>query len=1502
MKKNIKGVAGSIVLVLSMVLALRGAALVIPSGTWAPEGTLATARAGAAASLLQDGRILVTGGDPGTGPVASADFIGADGTISTAPPMMNARSNHITVTLQDGRVLVTGGVTAGGSATSTAEIFDPVANSWTSASVGMTEARSGATAALLPDGRVVIAGGQNGTTISSTIEIFDPTAGAFAAAGMMSSPRTQHAMAVLQDGRILMVGGLNGSGPLASTDIFDPVAGTVSAGPNLAVARFGHSATSLLNGQVVVIGGNNGNANPAQMDLASAELFDPTAGTFTTLATNLATPREGHLAVLLPNNNNVLIIGGTSGGAATASAELFSPWQSTFAATGTMASARSSAAGSANQVNAPSSVMQQNGLMIVAGGSDSSGNALNSTEAYGYATVQTDQSDYAPGTAVAITGSGWTAGETVTLQLVESPLIDSHGPLTTVADANGNIFNDQFVPDAYDVSVRFYLTAVGQSSLQQAQTSFTDAGPKPTSTITFPVNNGSYNSTGWTGTIAGTGTFASGTTGRVVNISVKRNGTTNRYWNGTAFTSSSEVFFAATGTTSWTFSFPFGNFPADDSYTVHSQATDSNGVEPGNTTVTFTRDTIAPAAPSEPSLASGSDTGSSQSDGTTDIATNLKFNGTAEANGTVNLFVDGSSTSAGNGTANNGGNWTNITVASTLTEGTHTIQASATDQAGNVSPLSPALTITIDLTPPAATITAHPTDPSNSTSASFSFTGNDPTSGGVSSGVDHFLCQLDGGGFSTCTSPKAYSGLAAGSHTFEVEAVDIAGNIAAPASFTWNIVTDSTAPTTTIALNPSAPNGSNNWYKTDVGVNVSATDNAGGSGVAETRCVLDPVTAPATFDDIPAGCAYLSPGANVTTEGQHILYAASKDNAGNKETPKSASFKIDKTAPVITKSVPGTPQFVSGPNTYVTSATALRVNINETVSDVGSCTISISGPASTSFSCGNGDNDFTLGGKLTSPADGTYVISVTATDNAGNHSNDPLTVILDNTPPQLTKTIGTPKFVSGGTTYVKSTTPINVAASDTGSGLASCTLQIDGGTAGSYTQGTNFNLPTPDGAHTLVVMCKDNLNNQGAVNETDVVDDTAPAIAKSILSGPQYSNGGNTYVSSGTTLRVSVTDPGSGVQSCTIVIKNASSVTVATPSCSGGNNDLSLSSSLPDGTYTITATATDNVTNATGADSTPLTVILDNTPPVVALTFPSPIHGLNGWFNAQDTLPVAGSVSAVDQTGVTDVGCTNGGLTQGAITFGTTTTSRSESVSGDGVHNISCTATDGLGNTGAGAGSSASATMKIDTAPPLVTFGTPPAGSPYQLNQVVNATFTCSDATSGMAGAVPSSNGTVTGPAISCTGASPIDTASVGSKNYTVTATDLAGNTATPSTSYAVQYRVCLLYDPTRSVKSGATYPLKLYLCDVNGSDVSSSEIIVHATKIFMGSAFTGDPDDAGNSNPDSDFRFDSTLGPSGGYIFNLKTTGLAGGTYGFTFTASNDPTEHTVFPGFGVK
>jgi IPT/TIG domain/Bacterial Ig domain len=114
-----------------------------------------------------------------------------------------------------------------------------------------------------------------------------------------------------------------------------------------------------------------------------------------------------------------------------------------------------------------------------------------------------------------------------------------------------------------------------------------------------------------------------------------------------------------------------------------------------------------------------------------------------------------------------------------LIQASHTFSVKAQDTAGNQSTAA-SFTWTINTTaPPTPTITAKPANPTNLTTASFSFT---DTQTGVS-----FLCQLDGGVFSACTSPKSYSGLSLSSHTFSVKAQDTAGNQSGAASFTWTI-------------------------------------------------------------------------------------------------------------------------------------------------------------------------------------------------------------------------------------------------------------------------------------------------------------------------------------------------------------------------------------------------------------------------------------------------------------------------------------------------------------------------------------------------------------------------------------------------------------------------------------------------------------------------------------------------------------------------------------------
>jgi len=75
-----------------------------------------------------------------------------------------------------------------------------------------------------------------------------------------------------------------------------------------------------------------------------------------------------------------------------------------------------------------------------------------------------------------------------------------------------------------------------------------------------------------------------------------------------------------------------------------------------------------------------------------------------------------------------------------------------------------------------------------------------------------------------------------------------------------------------------------------------------------------------------------------------------------------------------------------------------------------------------------------------------------------------------------------------------------------------------------------------------------------------------------------------------------------------------------------------------------------------------------------------------------------------------------------------------------------------------------------------------------------------------------------------------------------------------------------------------------------SGNDLSSFTITVHAISVTqISTSASGAVENAGNSNPDSDFRFDATLGSTGGYIFNLKTTGVGQGVYAFRQHATVD-------------
>ncbi|MEP6944917.1 MAG: hypothetical protein ABJA02_03305, partial [Acidobacteriota bacterium] len=120
-----------------------------------------------------------------------------------------------------------------------------------------------------------------------------------------------------------------------------------------------------------------------------------------------------------------------------------------------------------------------------------------------------------------------------------------------------------------------------------------------------------------------------------------------------------------------------------------------------------------------------------------------------------------------------------------LTQGSHTFQVRAIDGAGNPDASPASFTWLVDAIAPDTQILSHPSDPSNSPDATFTFSGTDSFVNSVAS----FECKLDAASFAACTSPVNYSGLPDGAHTFQVRAIDAVNNVdATPASFTWNII------------------------------------------------------------------------------------------------------------------------------------------------------------------------------------------------------------------------------------------------------------------------------------------------------------------------------------------------------------------------------------------------------------------------------------------------------------------------------------------------------------------------------------------------------------------------------------------------------------------------------------------------------------------------------------------------------------------------------------------
>jgi hypothetical protein len=312
----------------------------LASNKWLRSPPMYAQRASASVTTLANAQVLIAGGEnAAAGHLASAELYDPSTVAwSAAGSMSIARWSHIAVPLMSGKVLVAGGDGSSYSAVATAELFDPAANSWAPAA-NMTTAREGAAAALLPDGRVFVAGGDgiaSGVDTSSTAEIYDPAANAWTPAASMATPRSNFTATPLGNGKVLVAGGTLGvtSNP---AELYDASTNTWSAAGSMLNARNFHTATLLPSGKVLVVGGYNPGG------LATVELYDPATNLWSPAA-SMANPRYAHTATLR-RSGRVLVTGGTAGWptqSSTATAELYDPSTDSWTTVASMTNERAS--------------------------------------------------------------------------------------------------------------------------------------------------------------------------------------------------------------------------------------------------------------------------------------------------------------------------------------------------------------------------------------------------------------------------------------------------------------------------------------------------------------------------------------------------------------------------------------------------------------------------------------------------------------------------------------------------------------------------------------------------------------------------------------------------------------------------------------------------------------------------------------------------------------------------------------------------------------------------------------------------------------------------------------------------------------------------------------------------------------------------------------------------------------------------------------------------------
>ncbi|WP_349620134.1 Ig-like domain-containing protein [Azospirillum argentinense] len=828
---------------------------------------------------------------------------------------------------------------------------------------------------------------------------------------------------------------------------------------------------------------------------------------------------------------------------------------------------------------------------------------------------------------------------------------------------------------------------------------------------------------------------------------------------------------------------------SDGAHTLTATVTDVAGnTSSASTALTVTIDTEA-SAPTSLALAMASNSGLS-TDTLTNVAAPVITGSVAEA-GVVVLYEG--ATALGTVTAAAAGAWT-MTVAS-LGDGAHTLTATVTDAAGNTSPASSALTVTIDTDVNAPSgLALEPASNSGATSDTLTNVAAPVITGSVAeAGVVVLYEGATALGTVTAAAAGAWTmtvaSLSDGSHTLTATVTDAAGNTSsASTALTVTIDTGASSPTG-LALDA----GSNSGSSADTLTNVATPVITGSVAEAGVVVLYEGAVALGTVTAAAAGAWSIT--AASLSDGAHTLTATVTDVAGNTSSASSAltvTIDTDVNAPSglalepasNSGSTSDTLTNVAAPVITGSVAEAGVVVLYEGATALGTVTAAAAGAWSITAA---------------SLSDGSHTLTATVTDAAGNTSSasTALTVTIDtnaSAPSGLA-------LEAGSNSGATSDTLTNVAAPVITGSVAEAGVVVlyEGATAlGTVTAAaagawTMTVASLGDGAHTLTATVTDVAGNTSSASTALTVTIDTNASAPSGLTLEAGSNSGSTA----DTL-TNVTTPvvvGSVAEAGVVVLYEGATALGTVTAAAAGAWSITAAS-LSDGAHTLTATVTDAAGNTSSASSA-LTVTIDtdvNAPSGLALE-PASNSG-----STSDTLT---NVAAPVITGsVAEAGVVV--LYEGATALGTVTASAAGAWSitaaslSDGAHTLTATVTDAAGNTSP---VSSALTVTIDTGAPSVavaldkttlgvgetatvtfTFSEAPVG--FSLSMVSAQSGTLSDLS-----VLPGSNGLV----YTATLTPSVETVAFDSRITVATSwSDVAGNTPVAvgtSAGYAIDTR-----------------------------------------------------------------------------------------------------------------